>query len=58
MKATLPSPGGAAARAPRGTRGASDARPRVSDRRAAAREAALAGVAIGYPPELPVIVSH
>jgi ATP-dependent helicase HrpA len=54
MKATLPSPGGAAARAPRGTRGASDARPRVPDRRAAAREAALAGVAIGYPPELPV----
>src|SRR5580692_3497041 len=57
MKATRPSPAGTAARAPRGrrgVRGTPDATPQVPGRRAASREAALAGVVIAYPPELPV----
>src|ERR1700722_12545344 len=57
MKATRPSPAGTTARAPRGSRGGRgtpDATPRVPGRRAASREAALAGVVIRYPEELPV----
>jgi ATP-dependent helicase HrpA len=45
--------GDRAAGADRGGRGTA-AGPRAPDRRAASREAALAGVAIGYPEELPV----
>ncbi len=45
--------GDRASRADRSGRG-DPAAPKVPDRRAASREAALAGVAIGYPEELPV----
>ncbi|HEX9041850.1 MAG TPA: ATP-dependent RNA helicase HrpA [Trebonia sp.] len=46
--------GDRAPRAGRGGGGNRGARPRAADRRAASRQAALAGLAIGYPQELPV----
>ncbi|HVT69332.1 MAG TPA: ATP-dependent RNA helicase HrpA [Trebonia sp.] len=49
-----PSPQGRRRRHPRPARGSSDDRARAAGMRAAAREAALAGLSIGYPEELPV----